>query len=143
MSGVPQGSVLGPLLFLIYINDLPEVCEELSRVFLFADDAKLFRIIHCIDYCKILNECCQTFFDWSEQWFLNVNVNKCKVLSLAKNKVIEQPFNYSFSSNVNIRCLEHVDSIKDLGIILDSELSFKTHIYDKINKAFMMLGVIK
>ena len=142
MSGVPQGSVLGPLLFVIFINDLPEVCEELSRVFLFADDAKLFRVIRCIDDCRMLNESCQRFFDWSVQWGMNVNVDKCKVLSIAKNRVIEQPFNYSFSINENEYCLEHVDNVKDLGIILDSELCFKAHIYDKINKAFMMLGII-
>ena len=142
MSGVPQGSVLGPLLFVIYINDLPEVCEDLSSVFLFADDAKLFRVIRSIDDCQILNESCQRFFDWSLQWGMNVNVNKCKVLSITKNKVIEPSFNYSFSNNDEVYCLEHADTVKDLGITLDSELCFKSHIYEKINKAFMMLGII-
>jgi len=142
MSGVPQGSVLGPLLFVIFINDLPEVCSNLSHLFLFADDAKIYKVISCKDDCELLNNSCQLVYEWSTQWGMNINVDKCKVLSVAKNKLIEQSFNYGFSSNGIVLSLERVDNMRDLGVVMDTELSFKSHIHDKINKAFMMLGII-
>ena len=89
LSGIPQGTVLGPLLFIIYINDLPEVCSNLSEIFLFVDDAKIYKCISDLSDCEKLNSSSQNIYDWSEKWCMKLNVDKCKVLSIkgkAQNK---------------------------------------------------------
>ena len=82
MSGIPQGSILGPILFTIFINDLPECVT--SKCKMFADDTKIYNK-------SIMNSEIQTDLDslheWSNQWCLNFNVDKCKVLHLGKNNL--------------------------------------------------------
>jgi len=83
-SGIPQGSVLGPLLFLIYINDLIESCETNSEIYLFADDAKLFRHILDVSNNKFLQGELHNLKDWTDKWLLRLNVKKCKVVSFGR-----------------------------------------------------------
>ena len=137
LSGIPQGTVLGPLLFIIYINDLPEVCSNLSKMFLFADDAKMYKCITITSDCEKLNNSGQQIYDWSEKWCMKLNVAKCKVLTIKGRD--ENNFTYSFN---NLTTLEHVDHIKDLSVIIDSDLSFDLYIPEKVNKVFQMLGII-
>ena len=80
ISGVPQGSVLGPLLFVLYINDLPD--EINSMVLMFADDTKLFRIIESSEDTKVLQEDLKKLEEWSSTWLLKFHPGKCKVLPL-------------------------------------------------------------
>ena len=82
-SGIPQGTVLGPILFVIYINDLPQVCDNL---FLFADDAQIYRHIQSISDLQYLQNCCQQLYDWSEQWLMRLNTDKCKLLTISRKK---------------------------------------------------------
>src|SRR5437867_11848802 len=83
LSGIPQGTVLGSLLFIIFINDLPEVCSNLSKIFLFADDdAKLYKCISNASDCVKLNYSGQCIFDWLEKWCMKLNMDKCKILSI-------------------------------------------------------------
>ena len=74
ISGIPQGTILGPILFIIYINDLPEICEEFARIYLFADDAKLFTHVTCNeldhDRPKALQLGLNALQDWSNKWLL-------------------------------------------------------------------------
>ena len=143
LSGIPQGSVLGPLLFIIFINDLPGVCEELSRIFLFADDSKLYKHITTEGDYLSLKQSCQNMFNWSEQWLMRLNTAKCKVLTITKNSNNIHFYDYGFTSCENVFIsLDHVDNMKDLGIIVDSELNFLCHIKEKVNKAYQMLGII-
>jgi len=142
LSGIPQGSVLGPLLFIIFINDLPKVCENLTKLFLFADDAKVYNTIHSeIDFIH-LKISCQNIFDWAELWCMKLNINKCKVLSVVRNQNIKRDYDYFVNSGGVDYKLEHAVSIKDLGVMVDEKLTFHEHINEKINTAFKMLGII-
>ena len=82
-SGVPQGSVLGPILFLIFINDLLENISSLGK--LFADDAKIYRQIKSREDARILQEDLIKLQEWSRKWLLQFNEDKCKVMHFGKN----------------------------------------------------------
>jgi hypothetical protein len=144
LSGIPQGSVLGPVLFIIYINDLPEDCGSLCDMFLYADDAKLYKRIFNINDTTALSSCCDNLLNWSERWLMKLNTSKCKVMSVTRkcsNTNCNSIYNFRFKDGSSDK-LEHIDCIKDLGVQIESDLSFNTHIYDKIKIAYKMLGII-
>ena len=78
ISGIPQGSILGPLLFIIFINDLLEKCNNGSELFLYADDAKLFRHISCDNDIDLLQKDLLDIQSWMNKWLLKLNVTNCK-----------------------------------------------------------------
>ena len=96
-SGIPQGSVLGPILFVIYINDLPEVLNEGSIAFLFADDTKMFRQIKLEQDLIIQQDDVKKAVEWSNIWMLKFHPDKCVQLGLGKNNEIEK----SYHTDVN------------------------------------------
>ena len=139
-SGVPQGSVLGPLLFVLYINDLPEVVK--AEIYLFADDTKI--------YCKILEgkstlqEDLAKLEEWSNIWLLKFHPEKCKVMNIHKgNKINNRKYYMKNMSGKGIKELDKVTSEKDLGIITDEKLTFEEHIQTKVNKATKIMGLIR
>ena len=81
-SGIPQGSVLGPLLFVIYINDLPDVIDKESFLFLFADDTKVFREISTIDDHTVLQSDINKLKAWSDIWLLKFHPDKCVSMTI-------------------------------------------------------------
>jgi hypothetical protein len=81
-SGVPQGSNLGPLFFLLYINDMPESVEN-STVALFADDSKIFKEIKTRNDCVLLQKDLEALYQWSVKWKMNFNPSKCTVLTIS------------------------------------------------------------
>ena len=83
ISGVPQGSVLGPILFLVYINDVESVCCGTSKLQLFADDVKLYSNITVNDTSDRLQQSLDNLSAWATKWQLAININKCTVLSIA------------------------------------------------------------
>ena len=91
-SGVPQGSVLGPILFLIFMNDLSQSLS--SKVRLFADDAILYFEVASADDCQMLQSDLYKLTEWEEKWLMSFNQSKCEVLTVTRKK---QPtlFNYS------------------------------------------------
>ena len=142
-SGVPQGSVLGPILFLIFINDLPT--ELLSKLSLFADDSKLFsRIIvnknklnpEVIEGSRRLQEDLNKVVEWAIKWKMEFNVDKCKVMHLGYN-------NPRGTYNMGDRELEATEGERDLGVFIDSKLEFGKHIRTIVGKANSMLGMIR
>jgi ribonuclease P/MRP protein subunit RPP40 len=142
LSGVPQGSVLGPLLFVIFMNDLPKMFDQDGELFLFADDGKLFRYIKDITDSVALQMDCQYFYNWTEKWLMKLNIEKCKVISICRNdNAHKHTYGFDTGDGVFVE-LEHVNAIHDLGLTVDSNLSFENHISDKISKAYQMLGII-
>ena len=141
-SGVPQGSVLGPLLFLLYINDLPEAlnCNKTS-VHLFADDAILYRSIDSHSDCQILqNQLCRVA-QWAKAWQLKFNVAKCTSTSMCPAKI---NFKYDLE---NTEINQVTSFIYYLGVSVSNSLSFKIHISQVIRKAtntlYMLMRALK
>ena len=111
-SGVPQGSILGPLLFVLYVNDICEVCSSL--ISLYADDAKIYRRIITINDALILQSDLGALFAWSQLWKLSFNIKKCLQLSICCS--LKVSYVYMLDHNV----LERVDTINDLGVTVTS-----------------------
>jgi len=137
ISGIPQGSVLGPLLFVIYINDLPD--EVLSDIYLFADDTKILKQVDSREDSLILQKDINSLERWSREWLLKFHPDKCHVLTLGKFGNIKHAHPYALGE----RELEHVFIEKDLGVVFDSELTFEEHISEKVTKANTIAGLIR
>ena len=135
-SGVPQGSILGPLMFLLYINDMPSV-SSLCTTALFADDVKCFKEIKSQTDSVILQNHLDMLYNWSINWKMSFNVRKCKVLSVTRAG------NTQPSYTLNGSHLEHVGTFKDLGVIVDTKLSWRPHIDYIVKKANRVCGMVK
>jgi len=133
-SGIPQGSVLGPILFVIFINDLPETVKTTVKIF--ADDTKLFHCTKTAQQQQQLQDDLNKLTQWSEEWQLLFNENKCKVMHLGRN-------NQHKEYKMNKTTLEAVNEEKDLGVIIDNKLLFHNHVATAVNKASRLLGLIK
>ena len=129
-SGVPQGSVLGPLLFLLFINDMPEVISSDSKLKLFADDSILYRKINTKEDCKALQQDLQKLQDWESDWLMSFHPGKCQVLNVTRKR---SPIHFSYSIHGVI--LQIVDSAKYLGLNLTNSLSWNDHIDVIVKKA--------
>ena len=117
-SGISQGSVLGPLLLIIYINDLPDVCAELAEILLFADEAKISKTLHSINDKLLQQSALNKAVDWSKLWLLSLNIIKCIVLNIRRQDTTINTYHINTpSGNLNLQC---VNSTKDLGIIVDN-----------------------
>ena len=138
-SGVPQGSILGPLLFLIYVNDLPTSISSPSvDISMFADDTKCFSVVESpADACVLKTEA-SNVEKWALSWRLKFNPLKCKVLSVTRK---HQPTVAEYTINGEI--LQHVSTQKDLGVTVSSDMKWNKHIYEQVTKANRMLGMLK
>ena len=112
ISGIPQGTCLGPLLFVIYINDLLDDIE--SDGFLFADDTKIFRKITSPEDSITLQSDIDRLENWSEKWLLRFHPDKCHVLSIGRVENIIHTHRYRICG----REMEHVGEEKDLGVVI-------------------------
>ena len=135
-SGVPQGSILGPLLFLVYVNDLPPVIQ--NRIALFADDSKCSSVIESLQDCESLQKDLDSLHGWSDNWHLRFNTSKCDVLTVTRKR---HPFRYDYKLNNN--SLKYVTQVKDLGVTISPDLTWDTHINTILAKANRMLAFLR
>ena len=138
LSGVPQGSVLGPVLFLIFINDLPDNIR--SSVRLFADDCVLYRNVKSPLDCQILQDDLNSLAKWEMDWQMKFNVSKChsmRVTRLHPSRHID--FNYTLHQQT----LEQVQSAKYLGLTITDDLDWGQHISEITCKATKTLGFLR
>jgi hypothetical protein len=138
-SGVPQGSILGPLLFLLYINDMPRaIASQDCYLALYADDAKLYRQIIDNDDTMDLQIELDHITEWSNTWELNFNSSKCKYMRISRKTL---PIRTAYTMGQTR--LERVNSFVDLGIIIQDNLLWDEHINNMIKRANRNLWFIK
>ena len=136
-SGVPQGSVFGPVLFVAYISTLADKIES-SEIFLFADDNKLFRSIYSDSDALLLQGDIDKVYSWSTNSLLSFDPDKCYSINRNKSK---QHCHHNYK--LNNKDLENKSVIKDLGSIVNENLRFSNHIIDKVNKANQIMEIIR
>ena len=136
LSGVPQGSVLGPLLFLVYINDIANYVSSPCR--LFADDCIIYKQINSPTDAKILQDDLLHLERWEKTWHMKFNIYKCMVLTvtLKKNSLSTEYYLHNHK-------LTTVSKAKCLGITLDSKLSFNDHVDATCKKANSVLSFLR
>ena len=136
-SGVPQGTVLGPLLFSVYINDLPSCVDSTPR--LFADDCILYRVINTIGDCHQLQKDLDNLQIWEKMWSMEFNALKCEVIRITnrKSRIIHADY------SIHNQQLAQVDSTKYLGISISRNLSWKRHVDITCQKANRTLAFLQ
>ena len=137
LSGVPQGTVLGPILFLLYINDLPDDTLH-STVRLFADDCILHRPVRTVHDCDLLQQDLDSIAKWEAQWLMEFNVGKCLAMHVGRGRN-KMEHKYMLHGQQ----LVELDSSKYLGITLTTDLRWNTHISNITKKANSALGLIR
>ena len=136
LSGVPQGTVLGPLLFLLHINDLPAHVKSIIR--LFADDCLLYRKIKDEQDLQILQDDLASLEIWAESWGMKFNASKCYIMSLHRTR---KPLTKFYQLNGHI--LQQVSDNPYLGLMIRDDLQWSTHISKTCAKANSTLGFIR
>ena len=136
-SGVPQGSILGTVLFLLYVNDLPDAVTN-SSVACFADDTKIFRRVDSVTDAMLLQEDLNNLESWSNSCGLVFNEEKCKSLSITRcNEPIVYPY------KIKGKQLTLTPTEKDLGIWIASDLTWSKHVLNRCARANKLLGYVK
>ncbi|KAL8565635.1 hypothetical protein ACOMHN_063466 [Nucella lapillus] len=132
-SGVPQGSVLGPTLFVYFINDMPDIVS--SSIKIFADDTKIYSGVKDDQGSLMLQESLDKLTEWTDKWQIKFNSAKCNVLHIGR----ENPNrDYSMKeTRLNTSTVE-----KDLGVYVDNNLNFEEHITTTNKKANKLMGMV-
>jgi len=119
-SGVPEGSLLAPLLFALFVNDLPSSID--SECLMFADDVKIFRRVASVDDATRLQRDIDSLYKWSADWMLSLNPLKCKSFTMTLRRT---PVRFEYK--VHNATLQRETVMRDLGVYLDSKLTFAQH----------------
>ena len=139
ISGVHQGSGSGPILLILFINDLPK--DTLAKLFLFADDTKVLQVLFSAVCLHEIQSDMDHLTEWSDKWQLKFNTSKCKVIHIG-------PTNTSSHAMLDLsddkhKELEFIEKGKDLGVVFDNNLKFSSHIINQVNKPNQVMGLIR
>ena len=134
LSGVPQGTVLRPLLFSLYINDIIEDIDSEQR--LFADDCVCYREIKDTEDTVKLQEDIDRLGCWARSWGMRFQPAKCNIMQITRKRIKKINASYSLEETV----LENVEKIKYLGVTITNDLKWNTHVSNICTKANMTLG---
>lgn len=139
-SGIPQGSVIGPLLFSIFINDIHENLSRGTTLNLFADDAIVYRTVMGAGDCRILQKDLDTLAEWSRAWLLKFNVAKCANMRISTRSTHPVPRrDYSLLGET----LPRSDSETYLGVKLSARFNFREHIHTVVMRCNSALGLLR
>ena len=135
LSGVPQGSVLGPTLFIIYINDIMENLDNICKIY--ADDSKIFG-----KPGESMQSDLEKIGIWSKKWLMQLNVDKCKVMHIGKNNPY---FDYFLHDQVSLQShkLTTTNLERDLGIYISSDLKNKSQVDHAVAKASSVYAMLR
>ena len=137
LSGVPQGTVLGPLLFSLYINDISSDIE--SEIRLFADDCVCYREIKDEEDTLKLQRDIDRLGSWARKWGMRFQPVKCNMMQLTRKRINKIHASYTLEGTN----LENVESIKYLGVTITSDLRWNTHVSNVCTKANRTLGFLR
>ena len=129
----PQGSVIGPVLFLLYINDITSDIKSTMR--LFADDSVIYRDINSEEDNISLQHDLQALSTWSQKWLMSFNVKKCAVITITRKR---KPYLYNYT--LCNESIPRVNSYKYLGVTVTKDLRWKEHCQLKTNAANRLLA---
>ena len=135
-SGVPQGSVFGPVLFLIFINDIDADIQ--SQILKFADDTKIFRTVETPDDCSVVQSDLNLLMQWAEKWQMRFNVGKCQVMHLGKKNSQIQSEYYMYQQKLKVCEVE-----RDLGVLMSDDMKVSSQCQHAYLKANRVLGLIR
>ena len=135
-SGVPQGSILGPFLFVLYVNDLSSVVR--SKIKMFADDGTLYTTVSTTENCNKLQSDLDLVSSWCAHWQMNLNPLKCELLCIS-NKLLPPKFDYV----LNGFPLKWCTSVRYLGVHINSKLSWNDHCSIITAKATRVLNFLR
>ena len=142
---MPQGSILGPLLFILFIDDIYEQLDPETRISLYADDTKIWKPITSERDCEKLQLDIYRLHDWCVQNKMKFNADKCKALTITATDYLwtdELPLS-KFFYTLGDKIIDYVSQERDLGIIINSKLNFEDHHKAIISKAYQYLGLTK
>ena len=132
-SGVPQGSVLGPILFLCYVNDLD--ADIVNIIKKFADDTKISGPADTVENCQSLQTDLNKISEWAKKWGMDFNLNKCNSLHIGCKNV-------NFTYIMDGVSLEKVSNQKDLGVVVNNKLKLDSQCIAASKTAKKILGFI-
>ena len=118
-SGVPQGTILGPLLFILFINNVSARLSN-SQIQLYADDSKLYSRADSIEQCQLFERDISALYHWFTSWQLKINFGKCEILHLGYNSL-------GYQYTINDHLIPPKEFCRDLGVCVDNRLSFHRH----------------